>query len=67
MSTLTAECPVIEDKGGYIVHAVPAPPSMRALPHKRKYAGGKSQKLILFNRGKAISGALIKVGINQFP
>lgn len=29
--------------------------------------GGRSQKLILFIRGKAISGALNIRGINQFP
>lgn len=29
--------------------------------------GGRSQKLILFIRGNAISGAPIIKGINQFP
>ncbi len=29
--------------------------------------GGKSQNLILFIRGKAISGAPIIIGTNQFP
>jgi len=29
--------------------------------------GGKSQKLILFIRGKAISGAVIIRGTSQFP
>jgi hypothetical protein len=29
--------------------------------------GGSNQKLILFIRGKAISGALIIKGTNQFP
>jgi hypothetical protein len=30
-------------------------------------AGGKSQKLMLFSRGNAISGAPIINGINQLP
>ena len=30
-------------------------------------AGGRSQKLILFNRGKAISGAPSISGTNQLP
>jgi hypothetical protein len=30
-------------------------------------AGGNNQKLMLFNRGKAISGAPIKIGTNQLP
>jgi hypothetical protein len=29
--------------------------------------GGSNQKLILFNRGKAISGAPINIGTNQLP
>lgn len=29
--------------------------------------GGRSQKLMLFQRGNAISGALIIRGTNQFP
>jgi hypothetical protein len=30
-------------------------------------AGGNNQKLILFNLGKAISGAPNKIGTNQLP
>ena len=30
-------------------------------------AGGNNQKLKLFNRGKAISGAPIIIGTNQLP
>jgi hypothetical protein len=29
--------------------------------------GGNNQNLMLFIRGKAISGALIMIGTNQFP
>lgn len=34
---------------------------------KNVIEGGRSQNLILFNRGNAISGAPIISGINQFP
>lgn len=34
---------------------------------RRRKEGGRSQKLILFIRGKAISGAPIIRGTNQFP
>jgi len=30
-------------------------------------AGGNNQKLMLFRRGNAISGAPIKIGTNQLP
>jgi hypothetical protein len=30
-------------------------------------AGGRSQKLRLFRRGNAMSGAPIRIGTNQFP
>jgi hypothetical protein len=33
----------------------------------KKKEGGNSQKLMLFIRGKAISGAPINKGTNQFP
>lgn len=34
---------------------------------RRRKEGGRSQKLILFIRGKAMSGAPIIRGTNQFP
>lgn len=34
---------------------------------KREREGGSSQKLTLFSRGKAMSGAPIRIGTNQFP
>ena len=55
------------DNGGYTVHPVPTPLSTAAEESKRSKAGGKSQKLILFKRGKAISGAPNIKGTNQFP
>ena len=54
-------------RGGYTVHPVPAPNSTQELKRRRTRAGGKSQKLMLFNRGKAISGAPIIRGSIQFP
>ena len=36
-------------------------------PTIKNNEGIRSQKLMLFNRGKAISGAPIMRGINQFP
>lgn len=54
-------------KGGYTVHPVPAPLSTRPPARRRVKEGGSNQKLILFIRGKAISGAPIIKGTNQFP
>jgi hypothetical protein len=57
----------IEDNGGYTVHPVPAPSSIIADHNKNTNDGGNNQKLMLFIRGKAISGAPIKRGTNQLP
>jgi len=40
---------------------------MKADRSRRDRDGGRSQKLRLFRRGKAISGAPIRIGTNQFP
>lgn len=53
--------------GGYTVHPVPAPFSTSADVTSKINDGGKSQKLRLFSRGNAISGAPIINGISQFP
>jgi len=53
--------------GGYTVQPVPAPPSTRAEASSRISEGGSSQKLILFIRGKAISGAPIRIGTRKLP
>jgi hypothetical protein len=58
---------MLDDSGGYTVHPVPAPASIRLLDSKRIRDGGNSQKLKLFIRGKAISGAPIIKGISQLP
>lgn len=54
-------------RGGYTVQPVPAPASTPDEARRRRKDGGRSQKLILFIRGKAMSGAPIINGISQFP
>ena len=66
ISTEPPECPTTES-GGYTVHPVPEPLSTNPDVNNKNNAGGSIQNLILFNRGNAISGALIIKGINQFP
>lgn len=46
---------------------MPAPASTPDEARRRRKDGGSSQKLILFIRGNAMSGAPIIKGINQFP
>lgn len=46
---------------------MPAPFSTSVLPTSRVRAGGRSQNLILFIRGKVISGANIISGVSQLP
>lgn len=46
---------------------MPAPASTPAEARSSRKEGGRSQKLILFIRGKAMSGAPIIRGTNQFP
>lgn len=67
MSTEAPECEILADKGGYTVHPVPAPLSIREEFNNRKIDGGKSQNLRLFIRGKAMSGAPNISGISQLP
>lgn len=54
-------------RGGYTVHPVPTPFSTAAEATSRVREGGRSQNLILFIRGKAISGNPNIKGTNQFP
>lgn len=53
--------------GGYTVHPVPAPASTPEEVSRRRKEGGRSQKLMLFIRGNAMSGAPIIRGTSQFP
>jgi hypothetical protein len=46
---------------------VPTPVPTSLLKERSVRDGGKSQNLILFIRGKAMSGAPIIKGTNQFP
>lgn len=54
-------------RGGYTVHPVPAPFSTAPEDNRSINAGGRSQNLILFSRGNAISGAPSINGRSQFP
>jgi len=66
-STAGPECASIPLSGGYTVQPVPTPTSTKEEIRSSVSAGGKSQKLRLFRRGKAISGAPIRIGTNQLP
>lgn len=46
---------------------MPAPVSIKAEERSRVNDGGSSQKLMLFMRGNAMSGAPIISGSSQFP
>jgi hypothetical protein len=61
------EWPSILLKGGYTVHPVPTPTSTKDDRSNKPSEGGSSQKLTLFSRGKAVSGAPIRTGTNQLP
>lgn len=54
-------------RGGYTVQPVPAPASTPEEANRSKKEGGRSQKLMLFIRGNAMSGAPIISGTSQFP
>lgn len=54
-------------RGGYTVQPVPTPASTVEDARSRRKDGGSSQKLILFIRGNAMSGAPIIRGTSQFP
>ena len=60
-------CEPTEDKGGYIVQPVPAPPPTTVDSNSSAKDGISSQKLMLFMRGNAISGAPIMIGTIQLP
>jgi hypothetical protein len=40
---------------------------MKGEANKKRREGGRSQKEMLFKRGKAISGAPSRIGTNQLP
>lgn len=53
--------------GGYTVQPVPTPASTVEDASRRRKDGGSSQKLMLFIRGNAMSGAPIISGTSQLP
>ena len=53
--------------GGYSVHPAPVPSPMVRPSMMNTNPAARNQKLILFSRGNAISGAPIIIGTNQFP
>lgn len=66
-STDGPACAMFLARGGYTVHPVPAPFSTAAEDTRRISDGGKSQNLMLFNRGNAMSGVPSMRGNSQFP
>lgn len=66
-STEPPEWAWIPERGGYTVHPLPTPASTKDEDNNKISAGGKSQKLILLRRGKAMSQAPIIRGTNQLP
>jgi hypothetical protein len=66
-STLGPAWAMFAERGGYTVHPVPAPLSAIIPTVSRSSEGGSNQNLILFIRGKAMSGAPSIKGTSQFP
>ena len=67
ISTDMPGCEAAVERGGYNVQPVPAPSPMTDDKSRRQKDGGRSQKLILFIRGKAMSGAPIMSGTAKLP
>ena len=55
------------DSGGYNVQPTPAPPPTKVEPNSSAKDGTKSEKLISFMRGNAMSGEPIISGTIQLP
>jgi len=66
-STAGPECAWIPLNGGYTVQPVPTPAPIKLEPINKYKLQGNNQKLKLFKRGNAISGAPIITGTNQLP
>lgn len=66
-STLGPEWAAMLDRGGYTVHPVPAPLSIRSDPMTHTSAGGSIQKLTLFSLANAMSTAPMSTGRKKFP
>lgn len=66
-STEGPEWAIFLANGGYTVHPVPTPFSTVADARSKVRDGGRSQNLILFSRGNAMSGAPSIRGRSQLP
>lgn len=66
-STALPPCPIKPANGGYTVQPAPTPISIIEDKNNNIKEGGNNQKLKLFIRGKAISGAPNIKGTNQLP
>lgn len=66
-STAVPICAKFPDRGGYTVHPVPAPFAENMDISMNDIEGINSHSLMLFSRGKAMSGAFTIIGISQFP
>jgi hypothetical protein len=67
MSIAGPGLPIGPDSGGYNVQPTPAPPPTMVEPKSNAKDGTKSQKLMLFMRGNAMSGEPIISGTIQLP
>lgn len=67
ISTEAPEWEMLDESGGYTVQPVPTPLSTKEELINKNKEGGNNQKLKLFIRGKAMSGAPNINGINQLP
>lgn len=67
ISTATPLWNIWFDRGGYTVHPVPTPLSVMEDNSNIDKDGGNSQKLMLFIRGNAMSGAPTIIGTSQLP
>lgn len=67
MSTAGPAWNPLAERGGYTVHPVATPPSVRLDASKHKRAIGSNQNLMLFIRGNAMSGACSIRGRSQLP
>lgn len=66
-STLILLWNIWSESGGYTVHPVPTPAPAKEDMHNSDKEGGRSQNLMLFIRGNAMSGAPIMRGTSQLP
>lgn len=66
-STDGPACAMFLARGGQTVQPVPAPFSTAADDRRSIRDGGRSQNLMLFSRGNAMSGAPSIRGSSQFP